>query len=136
MCFYLCKPKAAYEMRIGDWSSDVCSSDLLVDIFDRAQQAAAAVWIEMFACKTQRAAAALLDQFARQRCEAAALPFGCGDQRHDMRIGLADDVMIDVMQSRQTQHRQVGGQGAVDPLLARPIRPGLTAVIACFALHR
>src|SRR3546814_10357186 len=28
MCFY-CKQKTAYEMRISDWSSDVCSSDLL-----------------------------------------------------------------------------------------------------------
>src|SRR3546814_2619528 len=29
MCdFFLCKQKTAYEMRIRDWSSDVCSSDL------------------------------------------------------------------------------------------------------------
>src|SRR3546814_5352842 len=27
---FFCKPKTAYEMRISDWSSDVCSSDLLV----------------------------------------------------------------------------------------------------------
>src|SRR3546814_15641057 len=27
MCFF-CKQKTAYEMRISDWSSDVCSSDL------------------------------------------------------------------------------------------------------------
>src|SRR3546814_4384352 len=27
--FFLCKQKTAYEMRISDWSSDVCSSDLL-----------------------------------------------------------------------------------------------------------
>src|SRR3546814_18492343 len=26
--FYFCKQKTAYEMRISDWSSDVCSSDL------------------------------------------------------------------------------------------------------------
>src|SRR3546814_8733042 len=25
---FLCKQKTAYEMRISDWSSDVCSSDL------------------------------------------------------------------------------------------------------------
>src|SRR3546814_5019572 len=31
MCFIFCffKQKTAYEMRISDWSSDVCSSDLL-----------------------------------------------------------------------------------------------------------
>src|SRR3546814_1586165 len=29
ICFFF-KQKTAYEMRISDWSSDVCSSDLLV----------------------------------------------------------------------------------------------------------
>src|SRR3546814_1628577 len=28
ICVIVCKQKAAYEMRISDWSSDVCSSDL------------------------------------------------------------------------------------------------------------
>src|SRR3546814_10078630 len=31
LCYIFCfKQKTAYEMRISDWSSDVCSSDLLV----------------------------------------------------------------------------------------------------------
>src|SRR3546814_3175714 len=30
MCFFFFKKKTAYEMRISDWSSDVCSSDLVV----------------------------------------------------------------------------------------------------------
>src|SRR3546814_9321327 len=32
ICFCICffKQKTAYEMRISDWSSDVCSSDLLL----------------------------------------------------------------------------------------------------------
>src|SRR3546814_2051797 len=29
-CFFFFKQKTAYEMRMSDWSSDVCSSDLLV----------------------------------------------------------------------------------------------------------
>src|SRR3546814_10444642 len=29
LTFFLFKQKTAYEMRISDWSSDVCSSDLL-----------------------------------------------------------------------------------------------------------
>src|SRR3546814_20297980 len=34
-CFFV-KQKTAYEMRISDWSSDVCSSDLLVtDVIER-----------------------------------------------------------------------------------------------------
>src|SRR3546814_6633943 len=39
-CFFFFKQKTAYEMRISDWSSDVCSSDLapqisLADFTDR-----------------------------------------------------------------------------------------------------
>src|SRR3546814_3160947 len=30
LVFFFCKQKTAYEMRISDWSSDVCSSDLSV----------------------------------------------------------------------------------------------------------
>src|SRR3546814_7911870 len=38
--FFFFKQKTAYEMRISDWSSDVCSSDLdaaLVDLVDEPQ---------------------------------------------------------------------------------------------------
>src|SRR3546814_1212012 len=30
--FFFCKQKTAYEMRISDWSSDVCSSDLFLEM--------------------------------------------------------------------------------------------------------
>src|SRR3546814_10706624 len=30
VCFFFFKQKTAYEMRISDWSSDVCSSDLVL----------------------------------------------------------------------------------------------------------
>src|SRR3546814_4172544 len=33
VCFFFFKQKTAYEMRISDWSSDVCSSDLRDDGF-------------------------------------------------------------------------------------------------------
>src|SRR3546814_7304881 len=33
--FFFFKQKTAYEMRISDWSSDVCSSDLRVDVDER-----------------------------------------------------------------------------------------------------
>src|SRR3546814_4969414 len=32
LCFFFFKQKTAYEMRISDWSSDVCSSDLGHDV--------------------------------------------------------------------------------------------------------
>src|SRR3546814_6948795 len=31
--FFFFKQKTAYEMRISDWSSDVCSSDLILTVF-------------------------------------------------------------------------------------------------------
>src|SRR3546814_11851726 len=37
--FFFFKQKTAYEMRISDWSSDVCSSDLYVALFDAAKGA-------------------------------------------------------------------------------------------------
>src|SRR3546814_11855033 len=36
LCFFFFKQKTAYEMRISDWSSDVCSSDLAADGADHA----------------------------------------------------------------------------------------------------
>src|SRR3546814_19529844 len=34
-CFFVFKQKTAYEMRISDWSSDVCSSDLFLNNHSR-----------------------------------------------------------------------------------------------------
>src|SRR3546814_4969392 len=34
MCFFLFKQKTAYDMRISDWSSDVCSSDLAAALLE------------------------------------------------------------------------------------------------------
>src|SRR3546814_14783525 len=31
LCFFFFKQKTAYDMRISDWSSDVCSSDLIAE---------------------------------------------------------------------------------------------------------
>src|SRR3546814_8868004 len=40
ICFFFFKQKTAYELRISDWSSDVCSSDL-VDGFGAVGEAEA-----------------------------------------------------------------------------------------------
>src|SRR3546814_1539417 len=38
MCLvFLCKQKTSYEMRISDWSSDVCSSDLTLSFGSRVR---------------------------------------------------------------------------------------------------
>src|SRR3546814_2731831 len=39
-CFFFFKQKTAYEMRISDWSSDVCSSDLRASGSDDASRIA------------------------------------------------------------------------------------------------
>src|SRR3546814_1123049 len=54
--FFFFKQKTAYEMRISDWSSDVCSSDLRIDRRLHALAAPAA-----------RIAVALLDRLVRAR---------------------------------------------------------------------
>src|SRR3546814_10527434 len=51
MCFvFFFKQKTAYEMRISDWSSDVCSSDLPLATAER--------WAEQWDMKTVEAAEA------------------------------------------------------------------------------
>src|SRR3546814_16752730 len=59
--FFLFKQKTAYEMRISDWSSDVCSSDL------------------------QAVAAGAGDAFARERVEHRVQPLRRRAQRGEVR---------------------------------------------------
>src|SRR3546814_8212950 len=44
--FFFFKQKTAYEMRISDWSSDVCSSDLRVALTAVFTGAAALLWLK------------------------------------------------------------------------------------------
>src|SRR3546814_2047989 len=49
MLFFFFKQKTAYEMRISDWSSDVCSSDLddfLDQILDRDETLGARIFVD------------------------------------------------------------------------------------------
>src|SRR3546814_6966235 len=59
--FFFFKQKTAYEMRISDWSSDVCSSDLEVRMRDGA-------WRDppIVARKSRRSSSALLVSMARR----------------------------------------------------------------------
>src|SRR3546814_7930414 len=45
--FFFFKQKTAYEMRISDWSSDVCSSDLLVAKQEDRRPGAAQILIQV-----------------------------------------------------------------------------------------
>src|SRR3546814_1589191 len=44
LCKFFFKQKTAYEMRISDWSSDVCSSDLLPAILEKTNEAGIPVY--------------------------------------------------------------------------------------------
>src|SRR3546814_16535354 len=46
-CFFL-KQKPAYEFRLSDWSSDVCSSDLVIAMTSAAPATAPSARIELF----------------------------------------------------------------------------------------
>src|SRR3546814_3204960 len=67
-CF---KQKTAYEMRISDWSSDVCSSDLAADREKRRACAAAAFRLRMSVRKRS----------PRRPLSLEALAGGCPDRR-------------------------------------------------------
>src|SRR3546814_12524386 len=54
-CFFFFKQKTAYEMRISDWSSDVCSSDLPSAAISSAADPAAATIAPPTAGPTLRA---------------------------------------------------------------------------------
>src|SRR3546814_8060112 len=75
--FFFFKQKTAYEMRISDWSSDVCSSDLLA-----------------------RAVLIALDE-ARVACQLCA-----GGQRSALVIGQSEDVTIEPLFKRFKQSDQ------------------------------
>src|SRR3546814_10565165 len=75
-CFFFFKRKTAYEMRISDWSSDVCSSDLDVGGVDTAQVAASqgGAKIEL----TERAASRMAFGAVPQRIGQVAPPHPLG----------------------------------------------------------
>src|SRR3546814_2572684 len=86
--FFFFKQKTAYEMRISDWSSDVCSSDLCAALFDGAgdRPKAAGEFASDHLRRVERerrtdaVAAVLVDQ---QEAAAAA-----GELRHRAQAGL------------------------------------------------
>src|SRR3546814_13867435 len=69
-CFFFFKQKTAYEMRISDWSSDVCSSDLHLEIAAFGE-AIFVVWVVVVGQMADHAhlqADPVLEEFQRDRC--------------------------------------------------------------------
>src|SRR3546814_4962415 len=81
--FFFFKQKTAYEMRISDWSSDVCSSDLHVNVV--GQQVIAAVGFFMGTVEEELDLEAFADQSALHIDQAGEhgvdLAFGRSEER-------------------------------------------------------
>src|SRR3546814_5237199 len=108
--FFFFKQKTAYEMRISDWSSDVCSSDLtLVDAIDAgvAEETLGVIFGEI--------AGAAIDLDAG--IDDAAAHFGC---EHLERRGLAQDVLARIGAAGDVLHHAFGGID-VDLALREPL---------------
>src|SRR3546814_10754488 len=58
MFFFFFKQKTAYEMRISDWSSDVCSSDLQYAVRNQIMLTGGSSSVRMFAQSYREAGAA------------------------------------------------------------------------------
>src|SRR3546814_2663118 len=81
LLFFFFKQKTAYDVRISDWSSDVCSSDLHIEVQVLGDGKGGALHLFERECSLQRrfqkiveeAPSPALDEAERQRiCEAAA----------------------------------------------------------------
>src|SRR3546814_5012916 len=117
MCFFFFRQKTAYEMRISDWSSDVCSSDLeqvrgaaLERTLARARGAGAMHVVVALAPARDE----LRDQFRR------ILAIGVEDHRR----AFADLIeargerrlLAEVARQPQQRHAPVGGSDLLQPL--------------------
>src|SRR3546814_7187626 len=89
-CFFFFKQKTAYEMRISDWSSDVCSSDLsrTLDVVDPCTGVAFTQVPDADAADVERAVAAAKAAFPAWRDLA---PGARGDVLRAMAAKVADN---------------------------------------------
>src|SRR3546814_20719842 len=127
--FFFFKQKTAYEMRISDWSSDVCSSDLSTLL--AADRGIAAISIESDA------------RYARQVRE--ALPADLGKYIVTIDIGVTEDwgYPLWVLPTRGTRRRwqryPLAGPAHLDRLPVFPelvLIDGRFRVASCLAMAR
>src|SRR3546814_6620386 len=84
LCCFFFKQKTAYEVRISDWSSDVCSSDLLA--LSRGPRHAAhganekvqeRQVLRAFPCAVQRPSDGFVDDISRLDANPDRISYGC-----------------------------------------------------------
>src|SRR3546814_9964802 len=71
--FFFFKQKTAYELRISDWSSDVCSSDLVDVALARDVEAVTVFAVPSFGVALQRQAAQRADDVSHAPAQARSL---------------------------------------------------------------
>src|SRR3546814_14837045 len=112
MCtFFFFKQKTAYEMRISDWSSDVCSSDLrplsddeLDDLLSELQKRQKRARAESQFGTADEAVIAAADNFAKEMAEAAVI------ERRNAALNLMRRLEgLDFV--RRSEERRVGKEG-------------------------
>src|SRR3546814_15397282 len=77
MFFFFFKQKTAYEMRISDWSSDVCSSDLHLEKYDLRFYTAANRMRVTDVCRVMRHMLGMDINFVRQMQRTAPTRENC-----------------------------------------------------------
>src|SRR3546814_11746046 len=97
--FFFFKQKTAYEMRISDWSSDVCSSDLIVRKIGSEKQ-------DSVGDVERLADPAIGNQLEQLRHGLRRLPSGSVDRRADR--ARRDGVDSDVRRREFLSQRQIG----------------------------
>src|SRR3546814_2978224 len=91
-CFFFFKQKTAYEMRISDWSSDVCSSDLDWTAFQQARSELGASFVRILGYFHEdgvKSVAAIEDAMRRADSAALVLPAHTlkGERSEERRVG-------------------------------------------------
>src|SRR3546814_1190005 len=104
MCFFVVKQKTAYEMRISDWSSDVCSSDL----------GAADGSVTLVGSGGVARSTGAIDSGTVSMTSASGLLIGgdistSGDQEYAGAVGLVDDTTLSSAGNIQFESTVVGG---------------------------
>src|SRR3546814_20822340 len=89
LCYFFYKQKTAYEMRISDWSSDVCSSDLVTSSrtpgIDENSCSTPSIWTDVTAapCREARSTrrSALPSVRPKPRSSGTAMMFALRDRK-------------------------------------------------------
>src|SRR3546814_1752109 len=128
--FFFFKQKTAYDMRISDWSSDVCSSDLIPDRDAERPRLVDEIVLDAGARENDQTGRHRIDQpliaLERRRFLVAIPVRAESDLRHPALVGPAGRSALGAGGRSHMQQHPVGMTGMT--LVAR--RPDMAAVVA------